>query len=131
MSDQAVVIDLWRRCGLLRSWNNPRLDIQRKLKLQPQWFLVVEQQQAIIASVMAGYDGHRGWINYLAVDPQSQESGVGRRLMAHVEKLLIETGCPKINLQIRSGNTDVIAFYEKLGYREDPVVSYCKRLIID
>ena len=80
---------------------------------------------------MAGYDGHRGWINYLAVDPMSQGSGIGRKMMEHAEQLLLEFGCPKINLQIRRGNREVIAFYEKLGYLEDDVVSFSKRLIED
>ena len=131
MSDEHDVIELWHRSGLIRSWNNPNRDILRKLKVQPEWFLVVEQHHKIIASVMAGYDGHRGWINYLAVDPKNQSSGIGRKLMAHAEQQLQEFGCPKINLQIRSGNSGVIAFYEKLGYRQDPVVSFSKRLIQD
>ena len=130
-SDESEVIQLWRRAGLIRSWNNPHMDIIRKLKVQSQWFLVVEQNQKISASIMAGYDGHRGWINYLAVDPISQGSGIGRKLMEHAEQLLLGYGCPKVNLQIRRGNREVIEFYEKLGYREDDVVSYSKRLIED
>ena len=130
-SDAQAVISLWKRAGLTRQWNDPQKDISRKLKVQSQWFLVAEGNQGIIASVMAGYDGHRGWINYLAVDPQQQGSGIGRQLMEHAEKQLLEFGCPKINLQIRRGNLDVIAFYERLGYIEDDVVSYGKRLIDD
>jgi len=130
-SDESAVIQLWQRAGLIRSWNNPHKDILRKLKVQSQWFLVAEQDQKINASIMAGYDGHRGWINYLAVDPMSQGSGIGRKMMEHAEQLLLEFGCPKINLQIRRGNREVIAFYEKLGYLEDDVVSFSKRLIED
>ena len=130
-ADENAVIALWQRAGLLRSWNNPHKDIFRKLQVQSQWFLVAEQKHSIVASVMAGYDGHRGWINYLAVDPVCQGTGTGRQLMSHVEQLLLEFGCPKINLQIRRGNSDAIAFYEKLGYQPDDVVSYGKRLIED
>ena len=129
--DEEAVIKLWQRAGLTRAWNNPHRDILRKLKVQSQWFLVAEQNQTIIASVMAGYDGHRGWINYLAVDPQFQGLGIGRKLTQHVEQQLLDFGCPKINLQIRRGNLDVIAFYESQGYIEDDVVSYGKRLIQD
>lgn len=130
-SDERAVIKLWHRAGLLRSWNNPSMDIQRKLNVQPQWFLVAEQNQFISASIMAGYDGHRGWINYLAVDPDCQGKGIGRKLMQHAERQLLDFGCPKINLQIRRENSEAIAFYEKLGYCEDDVVSFSKRLIED
>ena len=80
---------------------------------------------------MAGYDGHRGWINYLAVDPDHQGSGFGRTIMERAERLLLDAGCPKINLQIRKDNAEAIAFYEKIGFREDAVVSFGKRLIKD
>lgn len=129
--DKKAVIELWQKAGLTRSWNSPEQDIVRKLKVQSQWFLVAEHNQQIIASAMAGYDGHRGWINYLAVDPSMQGQGIGRKLMEHAEQLLQEYGCPKINLQIRKGNQGVIDFYEKIGYSEDEVVSFGKRLIPD
>ena len=130
-TDEQAVIQLWRNAGLVRAWNDPHRDILRKLKVQSQWFLVAEQNQSIIASVMAGYDGHRGWINYLAVDPSCQGNGVGGKMMQYAEQQLLDFGCPKINLQIRTENKDVIAFYESLGYLEDDVVSYSKRLIED
>ena len=84
-----------------------------------------------MATGMAGYDGHRGWISYLAVDPDHQRGGHGRSLMAHAERLLHDAGCPKINLQIRTDNLDAIAFYERIGFRKDPVTSFGKRLIPD
>lgn len=130
-SDQADVVSLWQRAGLTRPWNDPRMDIQRKLGVQADWFLVGLMQGRVIATVMAGYDGHRGWINYLAVDPEYQASGHGRAIMRRAEELLLQAGCPKINLQIRRDNTDAIAFYERIGFREDAVVSYGKRLIPD
>lgn len=130
-ADEPAVIALWERAGLTRPWNDPHKDIQRKLSVQPDGFLVGLIDNRIMASVMAGYDGHRGWINYLAVDPDFQRGGYGREIMAHAEQMLLRAGCPKINLQIRSENAAVIAFYEALGFKQDPVVSYGKRLIAD
>ena len=131
LDDESAVIKLWDRSGLTRSWNDPQKDIYRKLRVQPDWFLVGVVEDRIIASVMAGFDGHRGWINYLAVDPDFQRAGHGRGIMEHAERMLHEFGCPKINLQIRKDNLDVIAFYENIGFTEDSVVCYGKRLIDD
>ena len=109
-------------------WNDPYKDIERKLKVDPDLFLVGENAGSVIATVMAGYEGHRGWINYLAVSPLHQEKGYGRALMEQVEKLLQQRGCPKINLQIREANQDIIAFYEAMGYRCDKSITLGKRL---
>ena len=130
-SDQAAVVELWNRCGLVRAWNNPQLDVKRKAETDREGFLVAEQDGEIVASVMAGYDGHRGWVNYLVVSPDHQRQGLGAKLIAHAEELLRQRGCPKINLQIRAGNRDVIDFYSAIGFSEDPVVSMGKRLIAD
>lgn len=127
-ADEPAVIDLWRRCGLTRPWNDPAKDVRRKLAVRPDLFLVGLLDGAVAATVMAGYDGHRGWINYLAVDPDYRRRGLGRALMAEAERLLREAGCPKINLQVRGTNADVIAFYRSLGYTVDDVVSLGKRL---
>jgi ribosomal protein S18 acetylase RimI-like enzyme len=78
--------------------------------------------------VMAGYEGHRGWINYLAVDPAQRRSGLGRALMTEAERVLRAAGCPKINLQVRPGNKDVIAFYEAIGFSVEGAISLGKRL---
>ena len=129
--DEDAVVALWQACELTRSWNNPRLDISRKLSIQSQWFFVGVLQQEIIASAMFGYDGHRGWVNYLAVSPLHQNKGYARKLMECGENALIEAGCPKLNLQIRNSNTQVQAFYRAIGYVQDEVVSYGKRLIKD
>lgn len=129
--DRKDVIRLWDRCGLTRPWNHPSLDIDRKLDGQPQWLLVGTVEDAIAASVMVGYDGHRGWINYLAVDPDHQRCGYGRALMLNAEQRLFALGCPKINLQIRKDNRDAMAFYESIGFSIDEVVSFGKRLIPD
>ncbi len=130
-TDEAAVIALWQACDLTRPWNDPRKDIARKLTQQPALFLVTEQDSAIAASAMFGYEGHRGWVNYLAVLPAHQGSGLARALMARGEALLEAAGCPKLNLQIRSSNAGVIAFYKHLGYVQDEVVSMGKRLVAD
>ena len=127
-ADQESVVDLWSRCGLLRPWNDPRKDIARKLRVQPELFLVLEVDGAVAGTVMAGYEGHRGWLNYLAVDPAARGRGLGRALMAEAERLLRERGCPKINLQVRRENREAIAFYERIGFAEDASVSLGKRL---
>lgn len=129
--DEDAVIALWQQCGLTRPWNDPRRDIARKLAEQPELFLVGTIDASVMASAMAGYEGHRGWVYYLAVAPGHQRRQHGQALMQAVEALLIARGCPKINLQIRSSNAAVIAFYEQLGYAQDDVISLGKRLIAD
>ncbi|MGY8767704.1 MAG: GNAT family acetyltransferase [Pirellulales bacterium] len=126
--DQDAVIQLWRDCQLVRSNNDPVKDIQRKLKVQRELFLVGEINKTIIACVMAGYDGHRGAVNYLAIHPSQQQSGFGKQLMSVVEQLLDELGCPKINLHVRTTNSEVIKFYESLDYKIDEVYCIGKRL---
>jgi len=127
-SDEAAVIALWKACDLVVPQNNPVRDIARKLRVNPEWFLVGEQDGTIVSTCMAGFEGHRGWINYLAVHPDHQRHGLARELMQHAETLLRAAGCPKINLQVRSTNTAVIAFYESIGFAVDNVVSLGKRL---
>jgi ribosomal protein S18 acetylase RimI-like enzyme len=129
--DEAAVISLWEKCDLVRSWNDPRKDIQRKMQVQSEMFLVGEEDGQVIASVMAGYEGHRGWLNYLAVDPAHQRRGHARALLAEAERLLLERGCPKINLQVRTTNATAAAFYHAQGYGLDEVISMGKRLVSD
>lgn len=126
--DSNRILELWQACGLVVPWNDPRKDIARKVEADPEGFLVLEWEGAVAASVMAGYDGHRGWINYLAVDPVYEGKGLGRRLMAAAEQLLRQRGCPKINLQIRRSNQQAIGFYRAVGFQEDEVLSMGKRL---
>ena len=128
---QAQIVKLWQACGLTVPWNDPVKDITRKLAKDPELFLVGLIDGVLVASVMGGYEGHRGWINYLAVSPDLQKSGYGRQLMKAVEKKIAEQGAPKINLQIRTSNVDVIAFYKAIGYKRDDVVGMGKRLIDD
>lgn len=130
-SDEAAIIQLWQECGLTRRWNDPRKDIARKLSVQSDLFLVGEVNGVIVGTLMGGYDGHRGWINYLAVSPAHQRRSYATALMRAVERKLLEMGCPKINLLVRSGNVAVKRFYDSLGFHQDEVISLGKRLIPD
>ena len=129
--DEQALIKLWRRCGLVRPPNDPLCDIRRKVTSGNGWLLVGESGGHLVASVMVGYEGHRGWLNYVAVDPDFQRRGFARALLAEAEKLLVRVGCPKINLQIRAANHHVAAFYRHLGYSTDEVMSMGKRLVSD
>ncbi len=144
VGDDEGIVGLWEECGLTRAWNDPRRDIARKKTVQPELFLVGEAVDeegralrdgaggpVVVATAMIGYDGHRGWVNYLAVSPGMQGHGVGGALMRQAEELLRERGCPKLNLQIRAGNEGVMAFYRSLGYEPDGAVGFGKRLIAD
>ena len=127
-SDEKAVIDLWHRCKLVVPWNDPSEDIQTKVAFQPELFFVGIVDGTIVASVMAGYDGHRGWINYLAVSPSHRRQGIGSKIMRRAEQSLAALGCPKVNLQVRATNQEVIAFYEQLGFSIEQRVSMGKRL---
>ncbi|MCB9007014.1 MAG: GNAT family acetyltransferase [Ardenticatenaceae bacterium] len=131
LADSEAVIAIWQACKLTVPWNDPHKDIARKMQVNPELFLVAEWNGRIAGTVMGGYEGHRGWINYLAVAPDCQKQGVGRALMAAAEAKLMALGCPKINLQVRKSNTAVIQFYGHLGYHIDDVISLGKRLIPD
>ncbi|MCL6237623.1 MULTISPECIES: GNAT family acetyltransferase [Acinetobacter] len=130
-SDLDDVIALWELCDLTRPWNNPEIDIFRKLAQRDQLFLLAVKDDQLIATVMGGYDGHRGWVNYLAVHPHFQRNGVATALIQQLEKRLIALGCPKLQLLIRQDNIDVQNFYEQLGYEEVEVICLGKRLITD
>lgn len=106
---------------------DPRENIARKLTTQPELFWVADDRDEIIGTVMAGYDGHRGWIYALGVHPARRRAGLGRRLLEHAQNALWDLGCPKINLQVHTHNAAARRFYEKLGYVADEVVSYGKR----
>lgn len=129
--NQQAVINLWKACNLVVAWNDPVKDIQRKILVDPDLFLIGELSGEIVASVMGGYEGHRGWINYLAVSPQHQRKGYARSIMQQVEDLIRAKGSPKINLQVRGTNTEVIEFYQAIGYDIENTVGLGKRLIPD
>ncbi len=137
LADTDAVVALWRECGLVRAWNDPLKDIERKLGEQPELFLVAcagdqsEGEGALAGTAMVGFDGHRGWVYYLAVAPGMQRMAIGRALMARAEQLLIERGCPKLMLMVRSSNSAVVSFYRELGYAEESVPVMGKRLISD
>ncbi len=126
-ADESAIVALWAECGLQR-WSDPRKDIARKLKVNPEWFLVGEIDGVVMATCMLGYEGHRAWINLLGVAPAYQKGGHGKALLAEAERLMRAEGCAKINLQVRTTNTGVIAFYGRLGFKLDEVVSMGKRL---
>lgn len=126
--DENSVIQLWHDCKLVVPWNDPRQDIQLKLQVQPELFLVGLVDAQVVATLMAGYEGHRGWLNYLAVAPAYQRQGIGRWMVEAAIAKLKAMNCPKINLQIRTSNPAVIEFYKRLGFKMDEVVSMGKRL---
>lgn len=130
-SDMDQVIELWIQSELVVPWNDPKKDIQRKLKVDPDLFLVGEIDGRVVATVMAGYGGHRGSINYLAVSPTRRRCGYASKLMVEIERRLKDKGCPKINLQVRESNLETLEFYESIGYGHDHVVSLGKRLESD
>jgi len=130
-SDMEQVIELWVQSGLVVPWNDPKKDIHRKLKVDPDLFLVGEIDGKVVATVMGGYEGHRGWINYLAVSPSLRRNGYASKLMQEAERRIKDKGCPKINLQVRESNVDTIGFYESIGYGKDHAVSLGKRLESD
>lgn len=129
--DRADVIGLWEAAGLTRPWNDPHADFARKRLVQPELFLVAVDGGAIAGTVMAGYDGHRGWLYYLATDPARRGAGIGSALVREAEHRLVEMGCPKVQLMVRPDNSGVISFYEGLGYGEGEVLLLGKRTIED
>ena len=120
-TDKSDVIDLWNICGLIVPGNNPEKDIELKMKFQPQLFFVAELYGKVTGTSMTGYDGHRGWINYLGVHPEFRGIGSGRLLVEFSISKLKELGCPKLNIQVRNSNYGVIDFYKKLGFMEHEV----------
>ena len=136
-ADTESVVALWDEAGLTRPWNDPRLDLERKLTVQPELFLVVDDPEsgqdepAIVGSVMAGYDGHRGWLYYLATATSHRQRGIARALVREAERRLLALGCPKVQLMVREGNDAVLGLYDALGYERFSVSNTGKRLIVD
>jgi ribosomal protein S18 acetylase RimI-like enzyme len=129
--DEIEIINLWRDCGLIVPWNNPETDIARKCADSPELFFIAELDSKIVGSCMAGYDGHRGWIYFLAVTPAEQRKGIAAKLVSRVEAELIQLGCPKLELMVRKTNHEVVSFYGSIGFDPDPVMVMSKRLIKD
>jgi hypothetical protein len=109
-------------------WNAPAALIENKLKVQPELFLVASLNDAVVGAVMAGFDGVRGWIHHLAVLPDHRRRGIATQLVRAAESGLRALGCPKVNLQVRSTNAEVVAFYRHLGYGIEDRVSMGRRL---
>jgi ribosomal protein S18 acetylase RimI-like enzyme len=128
-TDETAVATLWREVlPDAPSWNRPETDIRRKCAIQRELFLVATIDSKLVGTAMAGYDGHRGWVYYVAVSPQHRRRGIGTALMQKVERALAELDCPKLNLQVRSNNEEVVAFYKKQGYTVEERVSMGKLL---
>jgi len=132
-SDTDAVVALWQEAfpeyrEATRPHRNPHLSIANKLATQPELFFVAVLGERVVGTVMAGYDGHRGWLYSLAVGASQRRLGIGTRLIAHAEAALVALGCPKVNLQVLTAKAEVRAFYEALGYRADAVISLGKRL---
>lgn len=127
-ADITNVVNLWEQCGLIVPHNDPHKDIARKIQYQPDLFLIAQLNWQLIGTVMAGYEGHRGWLNYLAVDPEHQRKGYGRLLVEAAEHRLHELGCPKVNLQIRGNNKQALAFYRAIGYVTEDRIGMGKRM---
>ena len=126
--DESQVVHLWRDCNLTIPANDPHRDIALKRARQPELFFVATIGDRIVGTLMAGYDGDRGWINYLAVAPNQRRNGIGRELMRHAEASLRKLHCPKMNLQVRAANQSVVAFYKAIGFDVEERVSMGKRL---
>lgn len=127
--DRVGVTTLWRRVFPdTPPWNHPESDIRRKLAVQRELFYVATVDSRIVGTAMAGFDGHRGWVYYVAVDPQSRRRGIGSALMAQVERGLRQVGCSKLNLQVRMSNKKTVAFYRSLGYVVEERISMAKHL---
>ncbi|QIM18806.1 GNAT family acetyltransferase [Leucobacter coleopterorum] len=132
-ADTEAVVALWEACGLTRPWNDPRADIARKLRVQPELFRVAVDDSTgdTVGSVMAGYDGHRGWAYYLATAPTHRGRGIAAALMREVEGMLEELGCPKSQLMVRNDNVEALSFYDRLNYEIADVRVLGRRLIED
>lgn len=119
---------LWHAAGLTRPWNDPAADFDRALSAPGSTILVARDGARLVGSVMAGFDGHRGWVYYLAADPDRRQRGIGRRLMGAAEDWLRQQGCPRIRLMVRGDNTAARGFYAALGYDEQDVVTMGRTL---
>jgi len=122
-ADAAAVIALWEACGLTRPWNDPAVDYVRAVAQEHSDILLLRIDDEIAASVMVGEDGHRGWVYYLAVAPERRRTGLGARMMLAAESWLRARGVPKIQLMVRDGNDDALAFYAAFGLERQPVVT--------
>ncbi|WP_345752850.1 GNAT family acetyltransferase [Microbacterium rhizophilus] len=130
-SDEEHVVALWRAAGLVRPWNDPHRDLARARAVWPELLLVAADGGEVVGSVMAGYDGHRGWLYYLATASHRRGEGIGRRLIAEAEARLEALGCPKVMLMVRADNEAVLEYYDAIGYQRETSRLTSRRLIPD
>lgn len=127
-ADVATVIALWQACGLTRPWNDPAADIALARREPNSTILIGRADDAIVATVMVGHDGHRGWVYYVATDPDRRTKGYGRAIMNAAEDWLRATGIPKLQLMVRRDNAQAGAFYQSIGYAEAQTIVFAKWL---
>lgn len=127
-ADVEKVVALWQRCGLTRPWNDPQADIALARRRDNSTVLVGRDNDAIVATIMVGHDGHRGWVYYVAVDPDGRKRGHGRAIMAAAEDWLRAAGIPKLQLLVRRENAQANAFYGSLGFELSTSVMFQKWL---
>ena len=127
---QSALVDLWKKCDLVVPSTDPVEDIEKKLEFQPQLFFVALLDGRLVGSVMVGYEGHRGWLNYMAVLPSFQKRGYGKKLVNKAIVELRKIGCLKLNLQVRKSNASVIKFYKHLGFEEEERISLGMKISI-
>lgn len=121
--DREAVIALWEECGLTRPWNDPRADFIRAVEGKTSAVLLLDVGNTLAGSAMVGFDGHRGWVYYVAVSPGHRRQGLGRTLMQAAEDWLRSGGAPKIQLMVRSTNEEALAFYRALGLEPQDVTT--------
>ena len=126
--DVATVIALWQACGLTRPWNDPAADIALARRGPHSTVLIGRDGDAIVATAMVGHDGHRGWVYYVAADPDRRAKGYGRAIMNAAEDWLRAAGIPKLQLLVRRENSGVAAFYQSIGYEEAQTIVFAKWL---
>lgn len=127
-ADRAALIGLWQRCGLTRPWNDPDIDIDLAVAAPDAAILVGTLDGILVASLMLGFDGHRGWVYYFGVDPERRKRGIGRRMMAEAERWMRARSVPKIQLMVRDDNRAALSFYAALGYDLVQTTTLGKRL---
>ena len=127
-ADITTVIALWQACGLTRPWNDPASDIALARREPNSTVLIGRDGDAIVATVMVGYDGHRGWVYYVATDPDRRAKGYGRAIMNAAEDWLRAAGVAKLQLMVRRDNAKAGAFYQSIGYAEAQTIVFAKWL---
>ena len=127
-ADVAAVIALWQACGLTRPWNDPAADIALARRGPHSTVLIGRDRDAIVATAMVGHDGHRGWVYYVATDPERRGKGFGRTIMNAAEDWVRATGIAKLQLMVRRDNARAGAFYQSIGYAEAQTIVFAKWL---